>query len=161
MYYSDINMYNNTYEPPGKNTFLHFSLLPSTSDLYPSLSSLISFAVVASLVAQTVKHLPVMWETQVRSLSWEDPLKKEMATHSSTLASKYHGWRSLVGYNPWGRKESDTTERLHSPFLSFSPSHVRLYPTVLSREAECYVWFLRMNFLIPWRLHGSLKNINV
>ena len=35
-----------------------------------------------SLVAQTVKHLPVMWETQVQSLDQEDPLEKEMATHS-------------------------------------------------------------------------------
>ena len=42
----------------------------------------------ASLVAQTVKHLPVMWETWVRSLGVEDPLEKEMATHSSTLAWK-------------------------------------------------------------------------
>ena len=39
-------------------------------------------------MAQTVKHLPTMWETQVRSLGWEDPLEKEMATHSSTLAWK-------------------------------------------------------------------------
>ena len=36
-----------------------------------------------SLVAQTVKRLPTLWETQVRSLGWEDPLEKEMATHSS------------------------------------------------------------------------------
>ena len=35
-----------------------------------------------------VKCLPVMWETQVQSLGWEDPLEKEMATHSSTLAWK-------------------------------------------------------------------------
>ena len=42
----------------------------------------------ASVVAQTVKRLPVMWETQVRSLGWEDPLEKEMATHSSILAWK-------------------------------------------------------------------------
>ena len=41
-----------------------------------------------SLVAQTVKHLLTMWETQVQSLGWEDPLEKEMATHSSTLARK-------------------------------------------------------------------------
>ena len=40
----------------------------------------------ASLVAQTVKRLPAVWETWVRSLGWEDPLEKEMATHSSTLA---------------------------------------------------------------------------
>ena len=39
-----------------------------------------------SLVAQTVKHLPTMWETWVQSLGWEDSLEKEMATHSSTLA---------------------------------------------------------------------------
>ena len=39
-----------------------------------------------SLVAQMVKHLPTIWETQVRSLGREDPLGKEMATHSSTLA---------------------------------------------------------------------------
>ena len=42
----------------------------------------------ASLVAQMVKHLPTMWETQVRSLGQEDPLEKEMATHSSILAWK-------------------------------------------------------------------------
>ena len=41
-----------------------------------------------SLVAQMVKHLPTMRETRVRSLGWEDPLEKEMATHSSTLAWK-------------------------------------------------------------------------
>ena len=40
------------------------------------------------LVAQTVKRLPTMWETQVQSLGQEDPLEKEMATHSSTLAWK-------------------------------------------------------------------------
>ena len=42
----------------------------------------------ASLLAQTVKCLPTMWETWVQSLGREDPLEKEMATHSSTLAWK-------------------------------------------------------------------------
>ena len=42
----------------------------------------------ASLVAQTVKRLPAVRETRVRSLGWEDPLEKKMATHSSTLAWK-------------------------------------------------------------------------
>ena len=42
----------------------------------------------ASLVAQLVKNLPAVRETQVRSLGWEDPLEKEMATHSSILAWK-------------------------------------------------------------------------
>ena len=39
-------------------------------------------------MAQAIKHLPAMRETWVRSLGWEDPLEKEMATHSSTLAWK-------------------------------------------------------------------------
>ena len=40
----------------------------------------------ASLVAEMVKRLPAMWETRVQSLGWEDPLQKEMETHSSILA---------------------------------------------------------------------------
>ena len=43
---------------------------------------------LSSLVAQMVKHLPAMQETRVQSLGWEDPLEKEMATHSSILAWK-------------------------------------------------------------------------
>ena len=45
-------------------------------------------------MAQSVKHLPTMPETWVRSLDWEDPLEKEMATHSSILA-----WKT-----PWTEK---------------------------------------------------------
>ena len=56
----------------------------------------------ASLVAQLVENLPVMRQTWVWSLHWEDPLEMEMATHSSILA-----WRV-----PWGHKESDMTEWL-------------------------------------------------
>ena len=41
-----------------------------------------------SLVAQMVKHLSTMWETWVRSLGWKDPLEKEMASDSSTIAWK-------------------------------------------------------------------------
>jgi len=37
-------------------------------------------------------------------------LEEEMATHSSIMSGEYHGQRSLVGYSPWGHKESDTTE---------------------------------------------------
>ena len=51
---------------------------------------------MTSLVAQMVKHLPTTRETQVRSLGWEDPLEKEMATHSSVLA-----WRI-----PWMEEPS-------------------------------------------------------
>ena len=49
-----------------------------------------------SLVAQMVKRLPTMWETWVRTLGQEDPLEKEMATHSSTLAWKIP-WTEELG----------------------------------------------------------------
>ena len=65
-----------------------------------------------SLVAQTVKHLSTMQETWVQSLGRENPLEKEMAIHSSTIAWKIP-WAEEPG-SPWGRKELDTTERLHS-----------------------------------------------
>ena len=69
-------------------------------------------------MAQMAKHLLAMRETLVRSLDWEDPLEKEMATHSSILAWKIHGRRSLLGHNSWGHKESDMAERLHFHFHS-------------------------------------------
>ena len=62
-----------------------------------------------SLVAQTVKNLPAMWETRVASLGWEDPLEKGMAI-PVFLPREFHGQRSLAGYKSWGCKESDTTE---------------------------------------------------
>ena len=66
----------------------------------------------ASLVAQTVKHLPAVWETWVRSLGWEDPLEKEMATHSSTLA-----WKILWTEEP-GRLQSMGSQRVRLHFTS-------------------------------------------
>ena len=60
----------------------------------------------ASLVAQLVKNPPAMRETWDRSLGWEDPLEKGKAPHSC-IWLEFHGLCS-----PWGRKESDTTERL-------------------------------------------------
>ena len=59
---------------------------------------------MASLVAQMVKSLPAVRETQVRALGQEDPLEKEMATHSVFLPGKSHGQRSLKGCSPWGHR---------------------------------------------------------
>ena len=67
---------------------------------------------MTSLMAQMIKHLSTMRETRVPSLGLEDPLEKEMAAHSSTIAWESHGQRSLVGYSPWSHKESDMTERV-------------------------------------------------
>ena len=62
-----------------------------------------------------------MWETQLQSLGGDNPLEKEVATHSSILSclGKSHGQRSLMGYSPWGHKELDTTEQLSM--------HARMY----------------------------------
>ena len=57
-----------------------------------------------------VKNPPTKQEMWVQFLGQEDPLEKEVATHSNILVWKIHGWRSLAGYSPWGRKESDLTD---------------------------------------------------
>ena len=60
-----------------------------------------------------VKRLPAMQESQVRTLGQEDPLEKEMATRSSVLAWKIPWTEEPGRQQSTGRKESDTTERLH------------------------------------------------
>ena len=64
-----------------------------------------------------VKNLNAMQETRIQSLGQEDPLEKEMATHSSTLAWRIHGQRSLVDLSPWDPKELDTTGLLTFTFF--------------------------------------------
>ena len=61
-------------------------------------------------MAQRVKHLPAMRETRVRSLGWEDPLEKEMVTHSSILA-----WRIPWTEKP-GRLQSTGSQRVGHDF---------------------------------------------
>ena len=71
-------------------------------------------------VAQTVKNLPVMQVTQVRSLGQEDPLEKEMTTHSTILAWRIP-WREKPGGLPFmGLQKSDTTEQLtHTQYSKY------------------------------------------
>ena len=75
--------------------------------------SYINTYVGTSWVAQMVKHLSTMWETGVQSLGREDPRRRQWHPTPILLPGKSHGWRSLVGYSPWGCKKSDMTERLH------------------------------------------------
>ena len=63
----------------------------------------------ASFIAQLVKNLPAVQETQVRSLGWEDPLEKEMATHLSILAWRIPWTEEPGRLQSMGSKESDTT----------------------------------------------------
>ena len=69
-----------------------------------------------TLLSQTVKNLPAMWETWVWSMGWEDSLEKGKATHSSTVA-----WR-IPWTSPCGSKQLDTTEWLSLHFTSISYS---------------------------------------
>ena len=63
-----------------------------------------------SLVAQMVKNLPTMWETQVHSWSWEDPLEKGMATPSSILAWRIPWTEELGRLQSMGSQKSDDDE---------------------------------------------------
>ena len=80
----------------------------------------------ASLIAQLVKTLPAVQETQVRFLGWEDPLEKEMATHSSNLA-----WRI-----PWteehGRLQSMGSQRVGHDIFTFF--HRMQHPDILLKR---------------------------
>ena len=66
------------------------------------------------LGCSVVENLPTMQEIGVRSLGQEDALEEDMAPTLVFLPGEFHGQRGLVGYCPWGHKESDMTELLHS-----------------------------------------------
>ena len=65
-------------------------------------------------MAQTVKNLPSMQESQVRSLGGEDPLEKGMLPTPVFLPEEFHGQKSLAGYSSWGPK------RVRSERLAFT-----------------------------------------
>ena len=71
----------------------------------------------ASLVAWTVKNLPAMQETRFDSWVGKISPRRERQLTPVFLPGEFHGQRSLVGYSPWGHKESDMTEQLNVHFL--------------------------------------------
>ena len=81
-----------------------------------------------------------MWETWVHSLGWEDPLEKKMAPTPVFLPGESHGRRSLVGYSPWGCKESDMTERLHFHPVWASASPYTCWACSFSGLADTFPW---------------------
>ena len=100
-------------------------LKPSMQD---SLSSFLSGSMIwlwlGCLMAWMVKNLPAVQEI---------PWRRKWQPTAVFLPGEFHGQRSLVGYSPWGRKESDTTERLHLHFHSYyhSPTHYSWAETAL------------------------------
>ena len=87
-----------------KLMLVFFSVLPSLlSGLFSSLLNYTSLPTLGCPSDSSVKNLPAMQEMWVRSLSHEDPLEKEISTHSSILAWEIPMDRgNLVGYSPWG-----------------------------------------------------------
>ena len=117
------------------------------------------FCYWASLVAQMLKRLPGMRETWVWSLGREDPLEKEMATHSSTLAWRIP-WREEPGrLQSMGSQESDTTERLSFllPFviaerkvIGFWTNFRSIIKFSITTVPLCsYIWLIKLCPVVP------------
>ena len=101
-----------TSGPPGKSQcFCFFSSIYLGVEFLGHIV-LLQLNTRAPLVAQVVKNLPAIQETQVQSLGQENFLENRMATHYGILDGESHGQRNLVVYSPWGRKELDTAEQL-------------------------------------------------
>ena len=78
---------------------------------------------MAELVTQTIKNLPAMWETQVRSLGQEDSLEKGMATHSSILAWRIPWTEEPGGLHTVHRVTKSQTQLSNFSLLSLSQTH--------------------------------------
>ena len=95
------------------------SLVPTQLVAWPKAS------LVASLVAQMVKNLSAMQETQIQSLGLEDPLEKGIATHFGLLVWRIPWTEESDGLQPMSNKELDTTEQLtHTRHLSTDDSRL-------------------------------------
>ena len=99
--------------PTNRFFFSFFNLILLDSKVYTFERHWTHIYASISLVAERLKCLPAVLETQVQSLGREDPLAKKMKPTPVFLPGESHGQRILVGYSPWGCKESDMTERLH------------------------------------------------
>ena len=102
----------------------HWPIYLSFADCFGSLRT--------SLMAQRVKHLPTMWETWAWSLAWEDPLGKEIATHSSILSWKIPWMEKPGGLQSMGsqRVGHDWATKLSLSFWVSREIGIRLYPAV-------------------------------
>ena len=91
-----------------------------------------------------------MQDTWVQSLGWEDPLEKKVATHASILAGKSNGRRRLVGYSPWGCKESAKVP------MNYGSNVTSLSKCVQISEFTSHKLSLRVHVILH---HRTIKNI--
>ena len=107
-----------TTELPGKPPDLHF--LKKGFFAFLAALSLCCCMQAFSSCGEWASHCGAVQETWVRSLGWKDPRRREWLPTSVFLSEEFHGQRSLVGYGPWGHRESDTTEwlPLFLPYIS-------------------------------------------
>ena len=82
-----------------------------------------------------VKNLPAMKEAWVWSLGWEDPWRREWQPTPVFLPEEFHGQMSLVGYSPWGWKESNVT-KTHTHTHTQTHTHMHKYAYPLSKEGH-------------------------
>ena len=104
-----------------------------------------SFCSVLSLVAQTVKGLPAMRRRWFDPWVGKIPWRRKWKSTPVLMPGKSHGQGSLVGYSLWGRKESDTTERLHFHFQLLSEL------TCLN-QVLMYYWTASEKLNLTWKL---------
>ena len=110
----------------------------------------------AFLVAQMVKRLQCRrpgFDSWVRKIPW----RRKWQSTPALLPGKFHGWRSLIGYSPWGRKESDTTEQLQQPmllntelfFTNFNVKHTqKSHSTMTFFFQLSYLFFIFFYFIL-------------
>ena len=114
----------------------------SFSNIYMCVCMYIYIYDRASLVAQTVKRLSTMWETQIQSLGWEDPLEKEMTIPSSTIAWKI----------PWteepGRLQSMGSQRVRHDWATLSYIYIWIY---------IYIYFSSKKWKVSKNLESSIR----
>ena len=105
----------------------------------------------ASLVAQTVKSLPAMRETQIRSLGQKDSLRREWQPIPLFLFGKFPGQRNLVGYSPWGHKELVFSQKFFFFYFprSSRDSYHAFSSFVASVSSYCKNPILSL-FSLPW-----------
>ena len=119
----------------------------------PAVKILFHICISPCLVAQMVENLPAMQETQLWSLVWEDPLEREWQPPPIFLPGEFHG-QGLMGYSPWGHKESDMTEQ---------HTHTHTHTHIHTHTSFLNIFFNRKLSLcfFPWKLIDLLLDTNV